>query len=171
MTSEEKPQSNPPVTAPAQAYGLSAGTVLKNRYLIEKELGRGGIGAVYLARDKQLVSRPVVVKVLLVDSVENDGIVNKFRHEIDALSRVDHPNIVGIFDTGEMEDGKPYIVMQYVEGMTLRSAIQSSGMEFGRDANLFRQVGRALTAAHERGICHRDLKPENIMLQQLSDGD
>ena len=171
MTSEEKPQSNPPVTAPAQAYGLTAGTVLKNRYLIEKELGRGGIGAVYLARDKQLVSRPVVVKVLLEDSLDNDWIVNKFRHEIDALSRVDHPNIVGIFDTGEMEDGKPYIVMQYVDGMNLRSAMEVSGMDFGRAANLFRQIGRALSAAHEKGICHRDLKPENIMLQRLSDGD
>src|ERR1700682_5441045 len=111
MTSEDKPQSNPAVTEPAHDDGLTAGTILKNRYLIEKELGRGGIGAVYLARDQQLVSRPVVVKVLLRDSLDNNWIVNKFRHEIDALSRVDHPNIVGIFDTGEMEDGKPYIVM------------------------------------------------------------
>lgn len=173
MTSENTPQPNEAASTESAPHssGLTPGMILNNRYLIEKELGRGGIGAVYLARDKQLASRPVVVKVLLEDSLDNDWIVNKFRHEIDALSRVDHPNIVGIFDTGEMEDGKPYIVMQYVEGMNLRSAIESSGMDFSRAANLFRQIGRALTAAHEKGICHRDLKPENIMLQRLSDGD
>ena len=150
---------------------LTAGTILNNRYLIEKELGRGGMGVVYLARDLQLVSRPVVVKLLLEDSLQNSWIVNKFRHEIDALSRVDHPNIVGIFDAGEMTDGKPYIVMQYVEGTNLRSAIEASGMDFSRAANLFRQIGRALSAAHEKAIYHRDLKPENIMLQRLSDDD
>lgn len=150
---------------------LSAGALLNNRYLIERELGRGGIGVVYLARDKQLISRPVVVKVLLEDAMRNSWVVNKFRHEIDALTRVDHPNIVGIFDAGEMEDGNSYIVMQYVEGNNMRSAINSSGMDLSRVAGLFRQIGRALSAAHEKGIFHRDLKPENIMLQRLSDGD
>jgi serine/threonine protein kinase len=173
MTSDDAPHnaSNASNKPSAHGTGLPAGTLLKNRYLIEKELGRGGIGVVYLARDKQLVSRPVVVKVLLDDSLNNKWFVNKFRHEIDALSRVDHPNIVGIFDTGEMDDGKPYIVMQYVEGMNLRSAIHASGMDLGRAAHLLRQIGRALHSAHEKGICHRDLKPENIMLQQLSEGD
>lgn len=155
----------------SRAAGLEPGTILNNRYLVERELGRGGFGVVYLARDKQLVSRPVVIKVLLEDSLQNTWIVDKFRHEIDALSRVDHPNIVGIFDTGEMPDGELYIVMQYVEGMNLRSALTTPGMEFRRAANLFRQIGRALSAAHEKGVFHRDLKPENIMLQRLSDGD
>lgn len=111
MTSEDKPHSNPTGPGSAQSEGLATGTLVENRYLIERELGRGGIGAVYLAHDKQLASRPVVVKVLLDESLDNDWIVNKFRHEIDALSRVDHPNIVGILDAGEMGDGKPYIVM------------------------------------------------------------
>lgn len=173
MTSEENKQSAKRVRdgASSGSAGLTPGMILNNRYLIERELGRGGIGAVYLAQDKQLVSRRVVVKVLLEDSLKNVWVVNKFRHEIDALTRVDHPNIVGIFDAGEMEDGKPYIVMQYVEGTTLRSAISSTGMDFGRVAILLRQIGRALSAAHEKGIFHRDLKPENVMLQMLSDGD
>lgn len=173
MTSEDKHQSGQGASSAAssRSAGLTPGMVVNNRYLIEHEIGRGGIGAVYLARDKQLVSRPVVVKVLLENSLQNSWITNKFRHEIDALTRVDHPNIIGIFDAGEMEDGKPYIVMQYVEGANLRSAINVSGMEFGRAAKLLRQIGRALGAAHEKGICHRDLKPENIMLQRLSDGD
>src|SRR5947207_12484259 len=173
MSSEGQPQSiqGASTLSSSQAAVLAPGTILNNRYLIEKELGRGGIGVVYLARDQQLVSRPVVVKVLLEDSLQNKWIVSKFRHEIDALSRVDHPNIVGIFDTGEMPEGEPYIVMQYVEGMNLRSALSASGMEFRRASNLFRQIGRALSAAHEKGVFHRDLKPENIMLQRLSDGD
>ena len=150
---------------------FAAGTLLNNRYLIERELGRGGIGVVYLARDQQLISRPVVVKVLLEDSLQDTWVVNKFRHEIDALTRVDHPNVVGIFDAGEMADGKPYIVMQYVEGTNMRSCVNASGMNFARAAGIFRQIGRALSAAHEKGVLHRDLKPENIMLQRLSDGD
>src|SRR6267143_5342320 len=115
MTPKDTPSQAASTEPLSQRAILSPGMILNSRYLIEKELGRGGIGAVYLARDKQLVSRAVVVKVLLEDSLDNAWIVNKFRHEIDALSRVDHPNIVGIFDTGEMEDGKPYIVMQYVD--------------------------------------------------------
>src|SRR5437763_14540498 len=120
MSSEGQPQSiqGASTLSSSQAAVLAAGTILNNRYLIERELGRGGIGVVYLARDKQLASRPVVVKVLLEDALRNSWVVKKFRHEIDALTRVDHPNIVGIFDAGEMEDGKPYIVMQYVEGTT-----------------------------------------------------
>ena len=90
---------------------------------------------------------------------------------MDALARVNHPNIVGIFDAGEMEDGKPYLVMQYVEGSNLRSAISVTGMDLPRIAALLRQIGRALNVAHEKGILHRDLKPENIMLQVLTDGD
>lgn len=159
-----------PTPASANA-GLSVGMLLNDRYSIERELGRGGIGAVYLAHDRQLSSRPVVVKVLLEESLQNSWVVNKFRHEIDALTRVDHPNIVGIYDAGEMEGGKPYIVMQYVEGTNLRSAINATGMDFARIAVLLRQIGRALSVAHEKGIFHRDLKPENIMLQKLGDGD
>lgn len=173
MTSEDNKESAKRASdgASSNSAGLTPGIILNNRYLIERELGRGGIGAVYLARDRQLISRPVVVKVLLEDSLQNSWVVNKFRHEIDALARVDHPNIIGIFDAGEMEDGKPYIVMQYVDGTNLRSEISVSGVNLGRVANLFRQIGRALSAAHEKGIFHRDLKPENIMVQRLSDGD
>ncbi|MDT4896703.1 MAG: hypothetical protein QOH25_1780 [Acidobacteriota bacterium] len=173
MNSENNQRSDKSASANASASNvvLPAGTLLNNRYLIEHELGRGGMGAVYLARDKQLISRPVVIKVLLDNSMQHSWVVNKFRHEIDALSRIDHPNIVGIFDAGEMEGGKSYIVMQYVEGKNMRAAINSSRMDLSRVAELFRQICRALSAAHEKGIFHRDLKPENIMLQRLSDGD
>jgi eukaryotic-like serine/threonine-protein kinase len=147
------------------------GHSLNNRYLIEKELQRGGFGIVYLAYDKQLHSRPVVVKVLLEDAYQSDYVVLKFRQEVEALSRIDHPGVVGIIDSGELADGKPFIVMQYVDGATLRSLMKPEGMDLEKSADIIRQIGRALTAAHDKGIFHRDLKPENVMLQDLGHGE
>ena len=147
------------------------GEVLNERYLIQNELKRGGMGVVYLARDQQLHSRPVVVKVLLDDAYQSEYIVQKFSQEVEALSRINHPGIVGIIDAGELPNGKPFIVMQYVEGVTLRSVMNPEGMNLERAAELLRQIGRALTAAHNRGIFHRDLKPDNIMLQDLGHGE
>ena len=147
------------------------GQVLSGRYLIERELDRGGMGAVYFARDQQLHSRPVVVKVLLDEAFKSEYVVQKFGQEVEALSRLDHPGIVGIIDAGELADGKPFIVMQYVEGVSLRSAMTPEGMKFERVADLIRQIGRALASAHEKGIFHRDLKPDNIMLQRLGQGE
>jgi serine/threonine protein kinase len=145
--------------------------VIKGRYRVERELGRGGIGVVYLARDTQLMSRPVVIKVLLEASAQNEWFKKKFNQEMEALARLDHPGIVGVLDAGQTPDGKPYIVMQYIEGSALRDAMREGCMELGRVARIIRQVGIALTAAHEKGIYHRDLKPENIMLQHLGEDD
>jgi len=140
--------------------------------LIEKELGRGGIGVVYFARDLQLHSRPVVVK-LLQDAYGEAWLRKKFLQEIEALSRIEHPGIVGIFDAGEMADGKQYIVMQFVEGISLRKLIQEQGdsIEFSRAAKIVDEIGKALSAAHDRGVLHCDLKPENIMLQKLEENE
>jgi len=143
------------------------GVALDGRYIIEKELGHGGIGAVYLARDRKLMNKAVVVKVLLEASLQNEWVVRKFQQEKEALTRVDHPGIVGILDAGELPDGKPYIVMQYVDGVTLRSIMQSEGTDLNRAALFIEQTGHALGAAHEKQILHRDLKPENIMVQLL----
>jgi len=147
------------------------GTTLDNRYFIERELGRGGVGAVYLARDRKLHGKPVVIKVLLEKSFQNSWVVQKFQQEKEALARVDHPGVVGILDTGELPDGKPYLVMQFIDGVTLRSQIKSEGIPLDLAAELIKQIGRALSAAHDKGIFHRDLKPENIMLQSYGDGE
>jgi serine/threonine protein kinase len=148
-----------------------AGTLLDGRYAIKRKLGQGGFGAVYLASDEKMLSRPVVAKILHVERVEHAWSVKKFRQEVEAMTRIDHPSIVSVLDSGQSSDGNPYIIMQYVDGVSLRSQITSEGMDFGRAANIVRQIGRALTAAHDRGIFHRDLKPENIMLQKIDDGD
>jgi serine/threonine-protein kinase len=147
------------------------GQILNGRYLIQNELKRGGMGVVYLALDQQLHSRPVVVKVLLDEAYQSEYVVQKFRQEVEALSRIDHPGIVGIIDAGELQNGRPFIVMQYVEGVTLRSVMSPEGMNLERTAELLKQIGRALAAAHNRGILHRDLKPDNIMLQNLGHGE
>lgn len=147
------------------------GVTIDNRYFVEKELGRGGVGAVYLARDRKLHDKAVVIKVLLEKSLQNPWVVQKFQQEKEALARVDHPGVVGILDNGELPDGKPYLVMQYIDGVTLRSQIIPQGMPVEHAAELIRQIGRALAAAHGKGIFHRDLKPENIMLQRYGAGE
>jgi serine/threonine protein kinase len=149
------------------------GTTLDERYLIERKLGHGGVGAVYLARDRKLHEKHVVVKVLLEKSLQDEWVVLKFQQEKEALARVDHPGVVGIIDTGELSDGKPYLVMQYIEGIALRDAIKAKpeGMDLERAASIIKQIGAALSAVHEKKIYHRDLKPENIMLQALGRGD
>jgi serine/threonine protein kinase len=147
------------------------GTTLDSRYTIEKQIGQGGVGVVYLARDQRLHDKPVVIKVLHEKSLQDSWVVQKFQQEKEALARVDHPGVVGVLDTGELPDGKPYLVMQFIDGVTLRSQIKPEGMPLERAAEIIRQTGRALSAAHDRGIFHRDLKPENIMLQTFGTGE
>lgn len=147
------------------------GVTLDGRYCIQRELGQGGVGAVYLARDGKLHDKPVVIKVLLEKSLQNSWVVQKFQQEKEALARVDHPGVVGILDTGELPDGKPYLVMQFIDGATLRSQMKPEGISFERAAEWLKQIGRALSAAHDKGIFHRDLKPENIMLQSFGGGE
>ncbi|HEX7314002.1 MAG TPA: AAA-like domain-containing protein [Pyrinomonadaceae bacterium] len=150
------------------------GQLLDGRYLVESQLGRGGIGVVYLARDTRLMDRRVVVKVLLDQLGDDDTqhwVRRKFREEIEALARIDHPGVVGVMHAGELADGRPFIVMQYIEGGSLRVLMEQGPMASPRAANILRQVGHAVGSAHGRGIIHRDLKPENIMLQSLEEGE
>jgi len=169
LTATTAPESTT-AGAPGEYFGL----LLKGRYLVEHEIGRGGIGRVYLARDRQLLSRPVVIKVLVTASDDPafiDWFHKKFRQEMEALVRINHPGVVAVLDSGEMPDGKPFLVMQYVEGITLRSVMDISGMDFARVARIAGQIGHALAAAHGKGVCHRDLKPENVMIEQPGSGE
>jgi serine/threonine protein kinase len=177
------PLSNPSAPTLASSSGLASepgsdtvaegmvGATLAGRYFIDRALGQGGMGQVYLAKDLQLHSRPVVVKLLLEEAYKDQYLLKKFRQEMEALSRIRHPGVIGIIDAGELSDAKPFIVMEYVEGVNLRSAIRPEGMSLARVADLMKQLGRALSAAHDKGIFHRDLKPENIMVQDLGQGE
>ena len=157
--------------SPAAKVELGPGVTLNERYLIDKELGRGGMGVVYLARDERLHGMPVVIKFLLDDSDQNAWQKKKFFQEAEALSRLNHPGIVRVIDRDQAADGTPFFVMEYVKGKALRSVMQTDGMDLEHAAHLIRQIGQALKAAHNEGIFHRDLKPENIMLQALTYGD
>jgi putative peptide modification system cyclase len=161
----------PPENAPELPKANYTGVTLQGRYRIERELGSGGFGMVYLARDLQLHSKPVVVKVLKDSSTDSEWFQKKFRQEIEVLARLDHPCIVGVSDTGVMPNGKPYFVMQYVEGNTLRSERRPEGLDFARVAQIVRQTGDGLSAAHDKGIFHLDLTPANIMVQDVADGE
>ena len=145
-------------------------SLLDQRYRLERLIGRGGFGIVYLARDERLHNKPVVVKFLIGETRRDEWFRKKFRDEIEALSRLDHPGIVGILDAGQTPAGTPYLVMQYVEGVTLRSLIMPGGLDLPTTAYIVQDIGRALAAAHSRGVFHRDLKPENIMVQSDETG-
>ncbi len=162
-----------PATAPATSPvpDRFINTVLEERYLIERKLGQGGFGTVYLGSDNKIVSRKIVVKIMHRDGLTNDWRKKKFLQELEALGRINHPSVVGVLDYGETSDGCPYLIMQYVEGVSLRSLLTSDGMSFGRVANLIKQIGKALSAAHQAGILHRDLKPENLMVQTVDDDE
>src|SRR5688572_28770605 len=147
------------------------GQLIKGRYRRQQELGKGGMGVVYLAQDTLLHIRPVVIKVLR-DTNAEDWSTKKFKQEIEALVRIEHPGVVGIFDSGEMPNGQLFVVMQFVEGVNLRSVLASkTQLDFAHASQIIEQVSRALTAAHNKGVLHCDLKPENIMLQKLQTGE
>jgi len=152
-----------------QNFILAPGITLDGRYQIERELDQGGIGQVFLARNLKLPGgAQVVIKVLREETLERedrDWFEKKFRAEIEALARINHPGVVSALDAGQLPDGRAYFVMQYVPGRTLRSVMAPYGMNPQRAAGLLRKIAQALDAAHEQGVIHRDLKPANIMLQ------
>lgn len=168
----ESPTADSTDTIPAQEVRISGlvNARLKGRYLIQHELGHGGFAVVYLAVDEQLLPRRVVIKILQ-DAELDPWRRRKFHNEIEALARLSHPGIVSISDSGETEDGRPFLVMEYVEGKTLRHLIRPEGLPLETIAAIVRQAGGALAAAHQNGIWHRDLKPENVMIQTLDDGE
>jgi serine/threonine protein kinase len=164
ILSKDKPNSDP------LAKDALIGKTIDDRYLVEKKLGQGGMGTVYLARDVTLHNRPVVIKVLSDASLKNAYLRTRFSQEVEALSRIDHPGVVSVLGSSELPDGQPYIVMQYVNGVTLRSQLSSEGTDLQRAAAILKQLGAALDHIHDKAIYHRDLKPENIMLQSLNGG-
>jgi len=128
-------------------------------------LGQGGMGAVYKARQKGL-DRIVALKILPVELGGNAAFVERFTREAKALARLNHPNIVGVYDVGQTPDGLCYFVMEFIDGVNLRQAMRVGAMSPREALAIVPQVCDALQYAHDEGIVHRDIKPENVLLDK-----
>ena len=139
--------------------------ILSNRYKLESEIGRGGMGVVYRAEDMQ-VKRIVAIKTLPAVMTHNQELMKRFNSEVKNASKLEHPNIARVFDVGE-DDGTHYYVMQYIDGSDLRAEIKKRGrFSVDETIRIISQVADALDYAHSQGIVHRDIKPENILLDK-----
>ncbi len=148
----------------------SIGELVAGRYRILQELGRGGYGVVYRAR-QDVMGRDVALKVLNPEAAKKESEVERFRREVFHASGLRHPNTIQLFDFGET-NGLFYIVMEYLEGMNLRDWVMSHGpLKHDQSVEATSQILKSLREAHEHGIVHRDLKPENIFLVDMGEPD
>ena len=141
---------------------MGASSLGGGRYRLERPLGHGGMATVYLAQDEEL-HRPVAIKLLAENLASDAAFRERFLREARLAARLSHPNVVTVYDAGEAEDGRPYIVMEYVPGTTLA--------ELGRvppdeAVGLAVQACRGLAHAHSAGLVHRDVKPQNLLLRE-----
>lgn len=141
------------------------GRVLGNRYLIVEKIGEGGMALVYKAKC-QLLNRYVAVKILRPEFTADEEFVKKFKREPLAVASLSHSNIVGVYDVGE-DDGIYYIVMEYVNGTTLKEYIKNNGpLDYREALKIAAQIATALDHAHKNGVIHRDIKSHNILLTE-----
>jgi serine/threonine-protein kinase len=142
---------------------MEPGTVIRGKYRIVRQLGRGGMGTVYLA-EHLMLGRQRALKFISKDLSQDSAFVKRFRREALAASELQHPNVVQVVDLDQAEDGTPYIAMEYVEGPDLCHALKDGPFPVERALAIARGIALGLGAAHERGVVHRDVKPENILL-------
>ncbi|MBR3300402.1 MAG: serine/threonine protein kinase, partial [Clostridia bacterium] len=141
------------------------GKRLDGRYEIEEIIGIGGMAVVYKAHDN-IENRTVAIKILKDEFVSNDEFLRRFKNESRAIAMLSHPNTVKVYDVS-FGDLIQYIVMEYIDGVTLKEYIEHKGCLRWKDAVYFTiQILKALQHAHDKGIVHRDVKPQNIMVLQ-----
>ncbi len=149
---------------------LPGGQLLSGRYHLTRRIGKGAMGQVYLARDRNLGTREVAVKTVRQDILSSEDLqegeaIARFEREAMSAASVRHPNVVDVTDFGETEDGVFFLVMEYVEGETLHRLLRREGtLSIKRAVKILRQIADGVEAAHQRGILHRDLKPANIFI-------
>src|SRR5436853_1821535 len=141
------------------------GTRLNGRYRLEARIGAGGMSTVYRALDETLQSQ-VAIKLMHREIATDSDQLERFRREARAVAQLSHPNVVGVIDAGE-DEGRPYIVFEYVEGETLKERIRRMGRLPVAEAVAYAiEVARALGVAHARHIVHRDVKPQNVLIDE-----
>jgi serine/threonine protein kinase len=151
-------------TALPQPYNglVQPGTSL-HEYEILGQLGTGGMGEVYLARDPRL-NRKVAIKVLRADLFPDEQRIGRFEQEARSASALNHPNVCVIYALGDAEDGRRFIAMEHIEGQPLRLRLSSTRVTVRECLDIVIQVAAGVGAAHAVGIVHRDLKPENVLV-------
>ena len=166
------PQDGATVRRPGERPDPFVGQVIKGRYRVERQLGRGGMGTVYLA-EQLSVGRKVALKVLRGDFARDDGFVARFRQEarlVAGLNEKRNPRVTLVHDFDQTDDGSVFIVMEWLEGRVLSAVIQREGpLPLPRAVRLATQIAEGLEAAHRADVIHRDVKPQNIMV--LDPGD
>src|SRR5450755_2259631 len=141
------------------------GTTLNGRYRLEARIGSGGMSTVYRALDETL-QRQVAIKLMNREIASDSDQLERFRREARAVAQLSHPHVVGVIDAGE-DEGRPYIVFEYVEGETLKDRIRRLGrLPIGEAVAYAIEIARALGAAHARHIVHRDVKPQNVLIDE-----
>jgi tetratricopeptide (TPR) repeat protein len=148
---------------------LKRGDSIGDRFVVKGTLGAGGFAVVYEAEHSSL-GRPVAIKVLHVEAETPPGLVERFRQEGRISAFVHHPNVLDVYDTGTLEDGSPYLVMELIHGETLYRRMARNGLTIPALVEVSRQLLTALVMLAARGIVHRDIKPENVMLHAPSPG-
>ncbi|MCA1635383.1 MAG: protein kinase [Acidobacteria bacterium] len=146
------------------------GRTIENKYRLDAELGKGGMGTVYRAA-RLLIGDTVAVKILHPELVKDEQSAERFRREAQAAARLKHPNVVTVYDFGITDDGLVYLVMELIEGESLRGIIKQNGaLPLATAAEITRQICAALDEAHEAHIVHRDMKPDNVIVRQTPQG-
>ncbi|RKI57430.1 serine/threonine protein kinase [Corallococcus sp. AB049A] len=149
---------------------LHIDSVLRNTYKVVSVLGRGGMGSVFLAQHLRLPGKHVAVKVLRVGDHVGPDLHVRFRREAEIASRLGHPNIVEVLDFDTLEDGSPFLVLEYLRGESLADRLRRGRLSLEEVFSFTRQMGSALQTAHRAGVVHRDLKPANIFLVPTDSG-
>lgn len=156
---------------------LPGTTLLNRRYRLDKRLGRGAMGQVYLARDENLITRRVAVKTIRPDVLSDEDLqegeaIARFEREARTAASIQHPNVIDVTDFGKSDEGVFFLVMEYVEGESLYQLLRREGtLSVQRAQAMLRQISAGVEAAHDEGILHRDLKPANVFIVQRKKKD
>jgi len=160
---QEKTLDSPTLTFQTAAKDLTVGMTLGGRYKLIEELGKGGMGSVFLAEQLEPVRRRVALKIIKL-GMDTKEVVARFEAERQALAVMDHPHIAKVYDAGATETGRPYFVMEFVRGIPLTQYCDKNKLSTTERLELFIPICQAVQHAHQKGVIHRDLKPSNVLV-------
>jgi len=162
----DAPSSSASASSVEVAFNEDIGKTIGGRYLIQEVIGEGGMGVVYEAHDAQ-VDRQVAIKLVRRECLQDSKFIIRFRRELEVTSQLRHPSTIRVFEHGETEDGRPYMVMELLTGESLAERLEQGRIPEFTALQFTRQIAESLSEAHENGIFHRDLKPDNIFIETV----